>query len=249
MSEAHTRRYAYAVCRPFGAPLQAELRGVADTPVRLLPHAGLVAVVGVVPARDFAPAGLSARLADSDWVAATVRAHQRVVAALTTVTSPLPLRPMTVVRDDSAVRTLVEAHQASFRRTLDRLAGQVEWGVKLYVERAERDGTREEAGELGRRLHERLCRTAGEARLDPPSRPWSIRSGPPELVGPAGVLVLDAAYLVDRADSGDFVAQVDEVKGTVPGLRVELSGPWAAYSFTAPPTEAGEAAGPGQAPD
>nr|WP_255955615.1 GvpL/GvpF family gas vesicle protein [Streptomyces sp. ODS25] len=245
----HTRRYVYAVCRPFGAPLQAELLGVADTPVKVLPHAGLVAVTGVVPARDFAPAGLAARLADPGWVATTVRAHQRVVAALTTVTSPLPLRPMTVVRDDSAVRTLIEAHQASFRRTLDRLAGQVEWGVKLFVERAERDGTREEAGELGRRLHERLCRTAGEARLEPPNRPWSIRSGPPELVGPAGVLVLDAAYLVDRAAAGDFVAQVDEVKGTVPGLRVELSGPWAAYSFSAPPQDAGEPTGPGRPGD
>jgi hypothetical protein len=234
VSPAHTRRYMYAVCRPFGAALQAELTGVADTPPKVLRHAGLFAVVGVVPVRDFAPAGLSAHLADPDWVAGTVRAHQRVVAALTTVTSPLPLRPMTVLRDDSAVRALVEFDGEAFRRTLDRLTGQVEWGVRLYVERAEADGTREEAGELGRRLHERLCRTAGEARLDPPSRPWSVRARPPELIGPVGVLVLDAAYLVDRARSGEFVAQVEEVKGAVPGLRVELTGPWAAYSFTEP---------------
>jgi hypothetical protein len=240
VSDAHTRRYAYAVCRPFDAPLQAELTGVADTPPKILRQAGLFAVVSVVPARDFAPPGLAARLAEPDWVAAVVRAHQRVVAALTTVTSPLPLRPMTVVRDDSAVRSLIEAGDVSFRQTLGRLAGQVEWGVKLYVERAEPDGTREEAAELGMRLHERLCRTAGDARLDPPDWPWSLRSAVRELVGPAGVLVLDAVYLVDRSRSGEFVAQVDEVKGTVPGLRVELTGPFAAYTFADPGPRTGE---------
>nr|WP_189936604.1 GvpL/GvpF family gas vesicle protein [Streptomyces sulfonofaciens] len=227
-------RYVYAVCRPFDAALQAELTGVAGTPPRTLRHGDLVAVVGTVPAPDFGPLPLAAHLADPDWLAGTVRAHQRVVAALTTVTSPLPLRPVTVVRDDSAVRGLLEARGDYFRDALRRLDGQVEWGVRAYVERAERDGRREEAGELGRRLHERLAGMASESRLDPPARPWSVHSAPPELVGPAGVLVLDAAYLLPRAAAGGFVAEVEAVRGAVAGLRVELTGPWAAYSFTEP---------------
>ncbi|RII12407.1 Gas vesicle synthesis protein GvpL/GvpF [Streptomyces sp. YIM 130001] len=47
-------RYLYAVCRPFEAPLQAELRGVSGAPVRTLRHGELVAVVSAVPRRAFA---------------------------------------------------------------------------------------------------------------------------------------------------------------------------------------------------
>ena len=38
-------RYVYAVCRPFGTPLQSQLTGVAGDPPRALTHHGLVAVV------------------------------------------------------------------------------------------------------------------------------------------------------------------------------------------------------------
>lgn len=95
-------RYVYAVCRPFGTPLQAELTGVAGDPPRLLSHHGLVAVVSHVPERDFAEEPLRSRLEDLDWLTATARAHQGVIDALTVVTTPLPLRLATVFRDDSA---------------------------------------------------------------------------------------------------------------------------------------------------
>ncbi|GHJ41425.1 GvpL/GvpF family gas vesicle protein [Streptomyces sp. TS71-3] len=235
VGESGTMRYVYAVCRPFTAALQAELVGVAGAPPRPLRHGELVAVVGAVPAADFSARALSEHLASPDWLTGTVRAHQRVVAALSTVTTPLPVRPVTVLRDDSAVRGLLEARGDYFRQALDRLDGRVEWGVRVYAERAEPDGTREEAGELGRRLHERLAGMARESRLDPPARPWSVHDAPPELVGPAGVLVLNAAYLLDRSVAGEFVAEVEAVKGAVAGLHVELTGPWAGYSFTERP--------------
>ena len=127
-------RYVYAVCRPFKAPLQSQLTGVAGDPPRLLVHHGLVAVVSHVPERDFAEGPLHARLEDLDWLSETARAHQGVIDALTVVTTPLPLRLATVFRDDSGVRTMLEAREADFGRTLDRLTGRVEWGVKVYVE-------------------------------------------------------------------------------------------------------------------
>ncbi|CAM5250369.1 hypothetical protein STENM327S_02740 [Streptomyces tendae] len=127
-------RYVYAVCRPFDAALQAQLTGVAGDPPRLLPHGGLVAVVSHVPEADFSEEALRAHLEDLDWLTATARAHQQVVDALTVVTTPLPLRLATVFRDDSGVRVMLEEREAAFRRTLDRLDGRVEWGVKVYVE-------------------------------------------------------------------------------------------------------------------
>ncbi|MEU2423621.1 GvpL/GvpF family gas vesicle protein [Streptomyces sp. NPDC007851] len=246
-------RYVYAVCRPFEAALQAQLTGVGGTPPALLRHHGLVAVVSTVPERDFSEAPLRDHLEDLDWLAATARAHQGVIDALTTVTTPLPLRLATVFRDDSGVRTMMESREDDFLRTLDRLEGRVEWGVKLYAEapeparapapagrpasgrdylRQRRSQTREHeekwqaAEEFARSLHERLSQRAEDSRLHPPQN--ATISGAP------GQNLLNAAYLVRRADSEEFVELVDRTKDEAPGMRVELTGPWAAYSFTEP---------------
>jgi hypothetical protein len=127
-------RYVYAICRPFRSALQRQLSGVAGSPPKQLTHHGLIAVVSTVPETDFAEEPLRAHLEDLDWLTATARAHQQVIDALTVVTTPLPLRLATVFRDDSGVRTMMEAREEDFRRVLDRLEGRVEWGVKVYAE-------------------------------------------------------------------------------------------------------------------
>ncbi|MGX4688884.1 GvpL/GvpF family gas vesicle protein [Streptomyces sp. JNUCC 63] len=249
-------RYVYAVCRPLGAPLQAQLTGVAGAPAKPLHHHGLVAVISEVPERDFGEEPLHAHLEDLDWLAATARAHQGVIDALTVVTTVLPLRLATVFRDDSGVRSMIEAREDHFRATLERLEGRVEWGVKIYAEteqpepaaqpapkaasgrdylRQRRQQTRasedmwQKAETFATRLHEKLADFAEDSRLHAPQNPT--------LSGAAGRNVLNAAYLVPRRDSEEFVELVDRTKDDVPGLRVELTGPWAAYSF------AGEAPG------
>ncbi|MFD9007191.1 GvpL/GvpF family gas vesicle protein [Streptomyces sp. NPDC059582] len=212
-------RYVYAVCRPFRAALQAQLTGVGGVPVGLLNHQGLVAVVSTVPASDFAEEPLLEHLADPDWRAAVARCHQCVIDALTAVTTPLPLRPATVCCDDSALRAMMEAREAEFTHTLDRLDGRVEWGVRVYTET-------QPAEEFATRLHAMLSRYAEDSRFR------SRKLSAPELSGGTGHNVLNAAYLVSRADSEEFVEMVDRAKSdALPGVRVELAGPWAAYSF------------------
>ncbi|MEU2063240.1 GvpL/GvpF family gas vesicle protein [Streptomyces sp. NPDC013455] len=244
-------RYVYAVCRPFTTPLQAELTGIGGAPPALLHHHGLVAVVSTVPEADFCEDALKAHLEDLDWLAATARAHEGVIDALTTVTTPLPLRLATVFRDDSAVRTMIETREEHFLRLLDRLHGRVEWGVKVYLEteaaepapavadrpasgrdylRRRRESTHaqeerwQRAEAFSRSLHERLARHAEEFRLHAPQNA--------ALTTVPGRNVLNAAYLVPRAHSEEFVELVDRTKDEEPGMRVELTGPWAAYSFT-----------------
>lgn len=259
-------RYVYAVCRPLEAPLQVQLTGVAGAPAKPLHHHGLVAVVSEVPERDFAEEPLRAHLEDLDWLAATARAHQGVVDALTVVTTPLPLRLATVFRDDSGVRSMIEAREDHFRATLDRLEGRVEWGVKVYMEperseqpapaaqpvpkaasgreylRQRRQQTRasedmwQKAETFATRLHGKLAAFAEDSRLHTPQNP--------ALSGVEGRNVLNASYLVTRRASEKFVELVDRAKDDVPGLRVELTGPWATYSFTGEtPEEPGEPVG------
>lgn len=262
-------RYVYAVCRPFDAALQAEVTGVAGAPPGQLSHHGLIAVVSTVPERDFAEEPLRRHLEDLDWLSATARAHQGVIDALTTVTTPLPLRLATVFQDDSGVRTMMEAREDAFRRTLGRLDGRVEWGVKVHAEpesegaeaavspgkagkagkaatgrdylRQRRMRTKahdemwENAERFARRLHGTLSGYAEDARLHAPQNPTLSRE--------SGRNVLNAAYLVPRSESEAFVELVDRTKDEESGLRVELTGPWAAYSFAGLETDADEVAG------
>ncbi|MEV8022300.1 GvpL/GvpF family gas vesicle protein [Streptomyces sp. NPDC086554] len=249
-------RYVYAVCRPFGAALQADVTGVAGSPPGQLPHHGLIAVVSQVPERDFAEEPLRRHLEDLEWLSATARAHQGVIDALTAVTTPLPLRLATVFRDDAGVRVMMEAREQAFRRVLARLDGRVEWGVKVYAEpeaaeSAESTGPPEKAAtgrdylrrrrlrthahdemwqraeKFARRLHDTLSASAEDARLHAPQAAALSRA--------SGRNVLNAAYLVPRSRSEAFVELVGRTQDTqdeeAPGLRVELTGPWAAYSF------------------
>ncbi|MFE6337733.1 GvpL/GvpF family gas vesicle protein [Streptomyces sp. NPDC057798] len=252
-------RYVYAICRPFGPALQAQLSGVGGQPPRQLTHHGLIAVYSVVPEADFAEEPLRAHLEDLDWLTETARAHQGVIDALTAVTTPLPLRLATVFRDDSALRTMMESREDYFERTLDRLTGRVEWGVKVYVEPPAEDArepaakpasgrdylrqrrrsvrshehTWQEASEFAGRLHATLSSFAEDSRLHNPQNS--------ALSGATGQNVLNAAYLVTRGNSEEFVEMVDRTKDEAEGMRVELTGPWAAYSFTG--EEPGEATG------
>ncbi|MFD7707232.1 GvpL/GvpF family gas vesicle protein [Streptomyces sp. NPDC059786] len=264
-------RYVYAVCRPFDAPLQAQVTGVAGAPVGQLPHHGLVAVVSTVPERDFAEEPLKRHLEDLDWLSDTARGHQSVIDALTAVTTPLPLRLATVFRDDSGVRTMLERREETLRRTLDRLDGRVEWGVKIYAEsgggqraaaparpasgrdyllqRRRRNQAHDEmwerAEKFAGRLHDLLSGRAEDSRLHPPQNSALSRE--------SGRNVLNAAYLVSRADSEAFVELVDRTKDEETadgaGLRVELTGPWAAYSFATPAPEEASGTASGTASD
>ncbi len=141
--------------------------------------------------------------------------------------------------------------------TLDRLDGRVEWGVKVhavgtapapaatgagpgapraalsgrdYLRRraAARHAHEEEArraDEAARGIHAALTALAEETRLYPPQH------GP--LAGHSGRNVLNAAYLLPRESGERFTSAVAGLADLAPedGVRVELTGPWAPYSF------------------
>jgi hypothetical protein len=79
------------------------------------------------------------------------------------------------------------------------------------------------ADALARRLHTELSRCADGQRLHKP------QSG--QLARASGVNVLNAAFLVRREESDAFVGQVERLTPRDAGVRVELTGPWAPYSF------------------
>ena len=111
-------------------------RGVAGEQVRRIDASGLSAVVGTVDLRDFGEEALRRNLEDLDWLAATARAHDDVVNAITRAGATVPVGLATVFSSDETVRALLDVRSADFTRSLRRLEGRSEWGVKAYVDAA-----------------------------------------------------------------------------------------------------------------
>lgn len=57
-----------------------------------------------------------------------------------------------------------------------------------------------------------------------------------ELASGPGENIANDAYLVPAGRSEDFKAAIGGLAEDVPGVRVELTGPWAPYSFATPPS-------------
>ncbi|MGW0550982.1 GvpL/GvpF family gas vesicle protein [Streptomyces altiplanensis] len=89
--------------------------------------------------------------------------------------------------------------------------------------RQARESAWERADALSRRLHAELSLRAEAAALH---RPQDAR-----LSEAPGQNILNAAYLVPRGTSEEFVEEVGRLTPKDRGVRVELTGPWAPYSF------------------
>ncbi|WP_369208734.1 GvpL/GvpF family gas vesicle protein [Streptomyces sp. PU-14G] len=174
-SPAATATYVYAVCRGCDPDVLAGLSGQAPgAPVRLLRFGALEAVVQDVPAASFGEEALRERLGDRAELEHCARAHHAVIAAAAATAPTLPLPLATLYLGDGRARAALSADASRFLGALRRIAGRVEWGVKVYASREGGRGPGKEhaAGRTaGRGAPE--CRTApgSEAARRPPARP------------------------------------------------------------------------------
>lgn len=253
--------YAYAVV-PFSPSLERTalggVRGVAGRPVRLVRSGEVAAAVSPVPEADFSQAALKAHLEDLDWLEPTARAHHSVVESLAARATVLPLRLATVYLDDTRVAQMLEAGRETFAGLLARLTGHAEWGVKVYVERpasaavppADAGPALEEPDPgrayLRQRRHQHQARrdawhTAEEVlrRIDAEVQGLAAqraRHRPQQgrLADTGGENVANDAYLVPHELADEFRRRVHRAAEDAPGVRVDITGPWAPYSFAEP---------------
>lgn len=253
--------YVFAVGRE-SAPLQEaarELIGPTSSAVRTVYAEGLGALVCDVPAGLYDEEGLKAQLEDLERLENLARSHHAVVAAAYEHTTVLPMRLATVYLDDTRVKEMLGERQAEFDALLTRLEGHLEWGVKIYadaraaaappVAEAPQDaGTGPGRAYLQRRrkqrdTHRDVYRAAGAvadrvagladglaaAKVSHRPQQGELASGP-------GENTANDAYLVAAGRSDEFRAAIEGIAEDVPGVRVELTGPWAPYSFATPPS-------------
>ncbi|MFJ8647466.1 GvpL/GvpF family gas vesicle protein [Streptomyces sp. NPDC093546] len=236
----------------------AALRGVGDAPVRVVTDRDVAAVVSDVPSADFEEAPLTAHLEDLGWLETVARAHHGVIDAVAARTAVLPLRLATIYRDDDGVRTMLAAGRDDFLPRLARLAGHVEWGVKVFFapdpatdpgtgtaaappapelspgraylrhrrqERRTRDTAYQEALEAAQRIH-----VAARGRAVEHTRHRAQQGALVE--GPFENIANDA-YLVPSDRSEPFLAAVRQAAEGEDTVQLEITGPWAPYSFAA----------------
>ncbi|MEU7887941.1 GvpL/GvpF family gas vesicle protein [Microbispora bryophytorum] len=263
--------YLYAVT-PGGEPPR-DLRGVMDGPMRTISHGGLVAHVSDVPLDRFGEEPLRRSLEDLEWVEGVARAHHRVVEALAAAGPAAPVRLVTVYTGEEQVRDLLDRRHDDFAEILSHVAGRREWGVKAYLRRdtpppspapaataatttasagasggespglaylrrkkeslRDREDLWRAAAERAELLHAELGQVAVASRRHRPQDP--------QLSGRSESMVLNGAYLVDPAREEEFAAVLGGYRDRF--LDVELTGPWAPYSFTSIDLGAGRAGG------
>lgn len=237
------RTYLYALVRP--GDVRIDLTGLRSAPVRVVAVGDIGAVVSTVPAELFDPDTAGAELSDTAVVSDLARAHDDVVTAMTGVATTIPLRLGTTADDDESVRALLTDLAKAAHRTFDRFEGRTEYGVQIFAARdPERSGAPAEGGAafLRRRraeLEQDNARHAAAvadaeaaykllADLAVDDRRLRVRDG---RSGTTRAMVLNGAFLVDRAAVADFRAATDALAARLGPDRVVITGPWAPYSF------------------
>ncbi|WP_406090626.1 GvpL/GvpF family gas vesicle protein [Streptomyces sp. NBC_01013] len=249
--------YVYAIGRegPALHALASRLPGVDGRPLRPVSGGGLCALVSPVPADTFSEQGLAAQMEDLDRLEAVARAHHAVVDAAFAEASVLPMRLATVYLDDARVADMLVRQRSEFQELLSRLEGHVELGVKVYADPraaaaavpASSAASSEGAGTgraylRKRQAQQRDSQDAYRAASDLAARSAQVaervsasravhRPQQGQLASRAGVNVANEAYLVPRKHTEQLRQELVALADGAPGVSIEVTGPWAPYSF------------------
>ncbi|MBB4686243.1 GvpL/GvpF family gas vesicle protein [Amycolatopsis jiangsuensis] len=240
--------YCYAVTDLAPDGLLDGVTGLRGHPVGTLSGAGLTVVVSRVPDEDFSETTLQHKLENLAWLEEVARAHNDVVNEASRRASVLPLRLATIYHDEDRVRDMLDTHATQLSAALQRTRGSSEWGVKVFAphpdsaseppaevpsdgrsylrqrlrQRQARDTRTRDAADVAESVERELARIAVHLHRH--------RNQDAALSGRAGSNVLNLACLVPHEDRDRFLARARQLPDA-PGFDVEVTGPWAPYSF------------------
>lgn len=259
-----TATYVYCLVRSPEAPsLHSAPEGMPGTSgLRLIPVAdGFWLAAADAPLSAYGSDEIERRLSDLDWVSERALAHEAMVehfsmqgAALGTV---LPMKLFTLFHGDERAAAQIRERREEIERVLDRIAGRVEWGVRVHFREDEarrqaltaaQNESRPASGTsflLRKKAEKESARNlAGQARIEAESAYDELARHAAEArrrepaPGEAGArLLLDAAFLVPSGDGEDFEAVVRLQAERLAGhsCEVTLTGPWPPYNFLGGP--------------
>jgi hypothetical protein len=224
---------------------------------RLVPVAdGLHLVAADAPLPAYSGAEIDARLGDLSWVSDRALAHERVVEhfltrAGDTGCTVVPLKLFTLFADEGRAAERLAARRGAVDAAVERLAGRVEWGVRVHfdAQAARRQGGEAAAAAQGaasgrgylqaKKLSREAVRDAAVLAREAADRLHSelaevaFAAQRREAGDEAPALVLDAAYLVDAGRQAELeevlAAGAQRLRGAA--CETVVSGPWPGYHF------------------
>jgi hypothetical protein len=250
--------YLYCLLRGKSAPsLKKVPPGLPHTgEVRLLEATkDLWLVVADAPLKLYNETSLEAALRDLDFVSRCAVAHQTVISHFARTHAVAPMKLFTLFQSDARAVAHVEKDRTRIARTLDRIDGCEEYGVRLLLDEAralrqvERQAhqsagsTKTGAGYLMRKkqVRDRFRNLGDDARAaaDQAFDALATRSAdatrraPPQEPTAGGRLLLDAAFQVKRKRAATFKAAAKKLAQQMEGegYAVALTGPWPPYHF------------------
>jgi Gas vesicle synthesis protein GvpL/GvpF len=212
--------YAYGICEPVIRAPTLRRRGLGGAALRALEREGLAAIYS--RHRSLRPRPEPKLVLD----------HERVVEAIMARGAVLPLRFGTQLEREQELEAVLAARRDELLRSLERVRGKVEVGVRVIAPRPSTDAPDDEV--TGRdyllarvQAHRRDRQAIRE--LHPPL--VSLSEASCVRPSPSGRAIFAGAYLVasDRVD--EFRRRAAELAGRQAGIRVAVTGPWPPYSF------------------
>lgn len=217
--------------------------GEGDNRVYTLHHGDLAAVVSDTPLRLYDP------------TRENLLAHQMVNEVVMRDHTVIPMSFGTIFRTDADVVELLRSTGTAFSDVLSTIRGKIELGLKVIWDRervvaeleAEDEairGLRQEIAnaangstyfarmQLGRLVEAALEERADEfvASIYETLRPLSVASRSNKLIGDN--MILNVAFLVERANEDEFDEGVEELSRRYDGLlSFKYTGPWPPYNF------------------
>jgi Gas vesicle synthesis protein GvpL/GvpF len=241
-------RYLYAVCRGLTPEAVDGIVGLSGGRIDLVMEGDLVGLVSPVDLDEYGEDGLRRNLERLDWLEEAARGHDAVVQAAAAIAPTAPTRLATIFLDDEGVRRRLRERRDAIAAALDRVEGHEEWSVKVLTRVADTEPepvpvASSGADYLRRKREQQEARFADDhdahfvaervhdALVPVVSASRRLSPQDPRLAGHEGTMVHNAAYLVHRDRSGEFVDRVQEQSDAYPGVVVDARGPWPPYSF------------------
>lgn len=219
---------------------------------------GLWLVAASAPLPGFSSERIEERLTDLDWVSTCALAHEAVIEHLRDAPALLPLKLFTLFASDERALAQLGASRQQLDKVLDRVAGRVEWGVRVRLDEARaRESlaaeTRQSAALSGsggsgtsfllrkKQEQEASRDLAGRLRAEVDAG-WddlaaqateAVRRPPATTPEQGGKVFLDAALLVPAGRTAELEAAVERyaTRLAAKGGELTLTGPWPPYHF------------------
>jgi hypothetical protein len=258
-----TATYVYCLLRSAVPPsLSGVPEGLPGTaaPRPLLLDGDLWLVVADAPLPEYGGAEIESRLSDLSWVTDRALAHERVVEHVAALGPALPMKLFTLFRSDERAVAHLRQQRDEIGKILDRIAGRVEWGVRILFREDEArrkavaaigDGQRSSSGSSGtsfllrKKAEKESARDLAAGARAEVDRAWEELAGratearrrAPDAGEVGARLLLDAAFLVPSEEGEAFEAEVQRVARRLAerDCEVTLTGPWPAYNFLGDP--------------